>query len=110
MANENKGGLNVPKTGTPAPAPKKDESKKPKRAKEEIAKEKSEKFVTLASARTRAIIKQIRILGNCSAGNYVYTQEQVDKVFATIQDSLDKTKMMFIPKEKSTSLEATFKL
>ena len=57
---------------------------------------KRERFLTVAEARTNAILEKIRILGNCANRSlYDYTEEEVNKIFKVIQDKLNETKMKF---------------
>lgn len=57
---------------------------------------KREKFVRLAEARTNKIISMIQLLGNCSNSNtYDYTQQDVDKIFAAIENELKEAKKKF---------------
>lgn len=61
---------------------------------------KSDKFKRLAASRTNKILNTLGNLGNCSNRNsYEYTQEEVDKIFDTIQKKLDDTRAKFSPKE-----------
>ena len=57
---------------------------------------KREKFVRLAEARTNKIIDMIQLLGNCSnASTYDYTQQDVEKIFAAIENELREAKKKF---------------
>lgn len=57
---------------------------------------KREKFVRLAEARTNKIIDMIQLLGNCSNSNvYDYTQQDVDKIFAAIENEVREAKKKF---------------
>lgn len=57
---------------------------------------KNERFKRIASARTNKILDQIRLLGNCSnKNNYSYTEEEVKKIFAAIEQELKATKARF---------------
>lgn len=69
---------------------------------------KSEKFVRIAEARTNKIIVMIKLLGNCSNTNtYVYSKEDVKKIFSAIEEELKSAKAKF---EVSDSTEKKFKL
>mgnify|MGYP001054451077 FL=1 len=60
---------------------------------------KREKFVRLVEARTNKIIDMLRLLGNCAnKANYDYTDEDVQKIFTTLE------KEMKISKSKFTSM------
>lgn len=69
---------------------------------------KREKFVRLVEARTNKIIDMLRLLGNCAnKANYDYTDEDVQKIFTTLE------KEMKISKSKFTNMtveEEKFKL
>lgn len=60
---------------------------------------KREKFVRLVEARTNKIIDMLRLLGNyANKANYDYTDEDVQKIFTTLE------KEMKISKSKFTSM------
>ncbi len=63
---------------------------------------KEERFKRLASARTLRILDDLRLLGNCSnTSTYAYTQEDLTKIFSTIEKEIKRVKMLFIePKVK----------
>lgn len=57
---------------------------------------KEEKFVRLAEKRTRRVLEGLRLIGNLSnRGNYSWTQDQVDKIFSTLEDELQATRERF---------------
>lgn len=57
---------------------------------------KVDNFVRLAEARTNKIIDMIGLLGNLSnKSNYIYTEEQVESIFNSIQQALDESKQRF---------------
>jgi hypothetical protein len=57
---------------------------------------KRDRFKRIASARTSRILKDIRLLGNCSnARNYSYTAEDVNKIFSAIEKELKRAKLSF---------------
>lgn len=64
--------------------------------------EKRERFVRIAEKRTNKILEQIRLLGNCSnKHNYMYDDQQVDKIFKAIEKELDLAKKKYyMNKEK----------
>lgn len=63
--------------------------------------EKKERFVRLAENRTNRIIEQLRLLGNCSnKNNYSYTEEDIKKIFLTLENELKKAKNKFDSKSK----------
>lgn len=57
---------------------------------------KRERFVRIAEARTNRIIDNMRLLGNCSnKQNYEYTDEDIKKIFGTLEKELRQTKSKF---------------
>lgn len=55
-----------------------------------------EKFKRIASARTQKIIDMVHLLGNCSnTYTYEYTEEEVNKIFSTIEKELQINKNKF---------------
>lgn len=55
-----------------------------------------EKFKRIASARTQKIIDMVNLLGNCSnTYTYEYTEEEVNKIFSTIEKELQINKDKF---------------
>lgn len=52
---------------------------------------KQERFKRIVEARVNKVIQMLRLLGNCSfKGNYEYSDEQIEKVFRTLQLELNK--------------------
>ena len=61
-----------------------------------MAKQKRENFIRLAENRTNKILEMVRLLGNLSnTSNYIYTKEDVEKIFGTIEKELADTKKKF---------------
>lgn len=57
---------------------------------------KRERFLEVAETRTNNILEKIRILGNCSNRQlYEYTSEEINRIFNTINQELEKTKIRF---------------
>lgn len=57
---------------------------------------KSDRFRRVAEARVNKIIKMMRLLGNCSnPAVYAFTGEQVQQIFATLRDELDKAQKRY---------------
>lgn len=57
---------------------------------------KEDKFKRIASARTRRIIRDLRLLGNCSNTNtYAYSSKKVNKIFSTIEKEVRRVKSLF---------------
>lgn len=66
---------------------------------------KADRFRRIAEARVNKIIKTLRLLGNCSRYMYESSEEQVNKIFSTLQQELDEAKAQFSPtKRKRFSL------
>ena len=57
---------------------------------------KRERFVRLAEKRTNKIIDMLRLLGNLSnKGNYEYSEEDIRKIFNTLEKELKSAKDKF---------------
>lgn len=57
---------------------------------------KRDKFVRLAEARTNKAIDMIRLISNLSnKNNYEYSEEDVQKIFSTIEKELKNAKAKF---------------
>jgi hypothetical protein len=62
---------------------------------------KRERFVRIAEKRTRLVLEKLRILANCSnRGVYEYTEDDVAKIFGTLQRQLDATRARFEDRAK----------
>lgn len=58
--------------------------------------EKREKFVRLAEQRVNRALNDLRLIGNLSNRNaYTFTDEDVKKIFKTLQKELDQTRSRF---------------
>jgi hypothetical protein len=67
---------------------------------------KREKFLRLATQRTREVLDRLRILGNCANRQlYEYSESDVRKIFSAIEDQLKAVKAKF-----TTIKEKEFKL
>jgi len=64
------------------------------------AESKHDKFKRLAAQRVTNALKKIELIGNLSSPGYEYTQEEVDKVFAALQQTMDNTKARFSKSKK----------
>lgn len=68
-----------------------------------------DKFVRLAEARVNNLIRNIRLVGNLSnRSNYTYSQQDVDKIFRTIEKELKDARARF--KSGGKPDESVFKL
>ena len=62
----------------------------------------SERFRRVATRRTNNILRQIQVLGNCSnKSSYSYTEEDIKKIFSTIEGELRAVKARFVNKKKN---------
>ena len=62
---------------------------------------KSDRFCRVAEARVNKIIKMVRLLGNCSnPAVYAFSGEQVQQIFATLRDELDRAQKRYTQSEK----------
>ena len=65
----------------------------------------SEKFKRVATKRTNELLEKIRILGNCSnKSTYEYTEEDVIKIFKSLEKQLETIKAKFSNKKSKFSL------
>lgn len=69
---------------------------------------KRERFEKVAVARVNKIIKDLRLLGNCSnKNNYEYSEKDVKKIFSAIDLEVKKMKAKYLGKDLT---EDKFKL
>ena len=69
---------------------------------------KRERFEKVAVARVNKIIKDLRLLGNCSnKNNYEYSEKDVKKIFSAIDLEIKKMKAKYLGKDLT---EDKFKL
>ena len=66
-------------------------------------KSRRDRFLEIAQRRTRQILRDLRLLGNCgNTGAYEYNEAEIQKIFAAIEQELAKTRSRFrtgVPKE-----------
>jgi hypothetical protein len=69
---------------------------------EQINKEtREERFKRVATRRTNEILNRIHILGNCSnKSSYSYTDDDIQKIFSTIEKELRLMKARFASSQK----------
>ena len=60
---------------------------------------KSDKFKRLATKRVSNAIKTMELVGKLSSRAYEYSEEEVEKIFSTLQQTLDKTRALFSAKK-----------
>ena len=65
-----------------------------------------QRFKRLATHRTNEVLKKLRVLGHCAnLQNYAYSEEQVNKIFSTIEKQVKQIKAKFyFPKERKFKL------
>ena len=56
---------------------------------------KAEKFVRLAEPRVNRACKAISMIGHLAASSYEYTEQQVDAMFAAMQDALNTARAKY---------------
>ncbi len=61
---------------------------------------KHDKFKRLATLRVTNAIKKVELIGNLSSSGYEYTPEEVEKIFTSLQQTLDNTKSRFSKSKK----------
>lgn len=64
------------------------------------AENKHDKFKRLATQRVKNALKKIELIGNLSSSGYEYGPEEVEKIFAALQHTLDSTKNRFSKSKK----------
>lgn len=73
-----------------------------------VTESKHDKFKRLATQRVKNALKKIELIGNLSSSGYEYGPEEVDKIFAALQSTIENTKSRF---SKSKKVETnTFEL
>jgi len=67
---------------------------------------KNDRFKRVAERRTKAVLRDLRIIGNCgNKGNYSYMPEQVRKIFSEIEQAVKEARSRFqLPKDKEFKL------
>ena len=62
-----------------------------------VSDRKSEKFIELAQKRTQRIINNLELIGNLSnRRNYIYTDDQYEKIFKAIKTALRDAEEKFV--------------
>lgn len=56
---------------------------------------KAERFIRVAEPRVGRACKAISLIGNFATGDYEYTEQQVDAMFAAMQEELDAQRAKF---------------
>ena len=65
-----------------------------------------ERFNRLGTLRTNAVLRRLKVLGNCANRQaYQYTEEDVDKIFSEVERKLKEVKAKFhFPKNREFRL------
>ncbi len=67
---------------------------------------KHDKFKRLATKRVNDTIKKLKNIGNLSAPSYEYSEEEINKIFSSLQEALDNARNKFFSKKiKKDSFE-----
>ena len=61
---------------------------------------KHDKFKRLAVPRVTNALKKIELIGNLATSSYEYAPEEVEKIFTSLQHTLDSTKARFSKSKK----------
>ena len=56
---------------------------------------KAERFIRVAEPRVGRACKAISLIGNFATGDYEYTEQQVDAMFAAMQEALDTARAKY---------------
>ena len=67
-----------------------------------MSRNRRERFKRLATSRTNAVLKKLKVLGNCANRQaYDYTEEDIEKIFSSIEKyaKLIKAKFQFTKHE-----------
>lgn len=67
---------------------------------------KRDKFLRLATQRTKEVLNRLRVLGNCSNRQvYDYNEDDIEKIFSALKDQLKSVEAKFhFPKHKEFKL------
>jgi len=64
------------------------------------AETKHDKFRRLATHRVTSALKKIELIGNLATSSYEYSQEEVEKIFNSLQQALDSIRGKFSKSKK----------
>jgi hypothetical protein len=67
------------------------------------AETKHDKFRRLATQRVTSALKKIELIGNLATSSYEYSQEEVEKIFNSLQQALDSIKGKFSKSKKENA-------
>ena len=61
-----------------------------------LRKTKRQRFLEIGEKRTQAVLDRLRLLGNCgNTATYEYGDAEVERIFTTIEDELQRTRARF---------------
>ena len=64
-----------------------------------LRKTKRQRFLEIGEKRTQAVLDRLRLLGNCgNTATYDYEEAEVERIFSTIEDELQRIRARFEPK------------
>ncbi len=71
-----------------------------------VEESKSDRFKRVAERRTRGVLRDLRILGNCgNKGNYSYAPNQIRKIFSEVEQAVKEARSKFhLPRDKEFKL------
>jgi len=73
-----------------------------KKNKEQVKKEKRERFVRLASQRTSKVIDTLRLLEHCAnPSGYEFNSQDIDKIFVAINAAVSHARTAFTTPKKT---------
>ena len=66
---------------------------------------KSERFRRIATNRTRRILNDLRLLGNCAnTNNYEYTEDDIGKIFVALDKEYRRVRSLFTKRAEEFKL------
>lgn len=63
---------------------------------------KHDRFRRIATKRVKNVIKRIESIGVLSTSGYEYTDEEIEKIFSALQETLDNVKASFFAQKSKT--------
>ncbi len=71
---------------------------------------KAQRFQRLATKRTQAALKKVRLLGNLTSSSYDYTPEQAAKIISALRATVSSVEAKFNRDRGARTAEASFTL
>lgn len=69
-----------------------------------------QRFLRIAGHRMTAVLREIRLVGNCAGPGYEYTQDDVARMSGVIHEAVDQAFSRYEKGASTTKLENTFSL